>query len=173
MKFSKILLIALIFFALSACLVKSLIGENIDSSNETMKKIIKEMGLEKAMNVTRDNIRDVWHKLLNKMYPDEYPLHENTFRGMIEKYTSELPDMIPRIDLAKYFTQERIDAMLQYAKHNYGDKVMDYMRVAFDNMKSLYYTASGTHEETFTEKIKRVIAENTPDMIKDAMKTDV
>lgn len=175
MKTTKILFVSLIIFTLSLSNVQNLnIGESIDSANETMKSIVKEMGLEKGVNITKSNIRDAWYRLLNKMYPEEYPLHENTFRGIVEKYVAELPDVIPRMDLGKYFNQEKINNFLQETKHSYGDKFMDYMRGAFEKMKYMYHYVTGTeHEETFTEKVKRVVEENTPEMIKDAIKTDV
>ena len=176
MKFSKILLIALTFIVFSASLIKSTVGETTqESANDIIRNIMRETGISTAVNVTRDNVRDVWNKVLNRLYPEEYPLHENTFKGMVEKFVSEMPDIIPRMDLAKYFSQEREKKFLQETQKTYGEKFMDQMRGALDKMKGLWYTVTGTepHEETFTEKVKRVVEENTPDMIKDAMKTDV
>lgn len=177
MRLSKILSLFFAFLILSASNVKSILGsEPNPPSNDILKNIIKDMGLENAMNVTRDNIKDAWYKVLNRLYPEEYPLYENTFKGMVEKYISELPDVIPRMDLAQYFNQERMNKFLQETQQTYGEKFMEYMRGAYDKMKGLWYTVTGIeqpHEETLTEKVKRVVVENTPDMIKDAMKTDV
>jgi hypothetical protein len=176
MKTSKLLLIALAYTILCAASIKSLIGSEKpeEASDDFVSKIIRESGINTAVNVTRDNIKDIWHKVLNRLYPEDYPLYEDSFKGMVEKYISELPEAMPRMDLAKYFSQERMTKFLHETQQTYGEKFAGYMRGAYDKMKSLWYSVAGKpHEETFTEKVKRVVVENTPDMIKDAMKTDV
>lgn len=176
MKTSKLLIIALAYTILSASSINSLISSDKpeEHSDDFVSKIIRDSGINKAVNVTRDNIKDIWYKVLNRLYPEDYPLYEDSFKGMVEKYIAELPDAMPRIDLAKYFSQERMTKFLQETQKTYGEKFAGYMRGAFDRMKSLWYSVAGQpHEETFTEKVKRIVVENTPDMIKDAIKTDV
>jgi len=164
-KISKHLMVALMVFLLSSAYVRN-VGQENKSTSDLMSNIIDELGLKNAVNVTRDNLKMAWDKLLNKMYPEEYPEHSYTFKSLIDKYTADVPDIIPRFDLGKYFNQEKINGFLQEAKTNYGDKISAYFQSAFDNLKSFYYRVTGTEPqaETLTEKIKRAADNLTPDL---------
>jgi len=145
-----------------------------ETQHDFIMSIIKETGLNTTLDVTRDNIKDVWNKVLLGLYPEEYPLYEKTFKNLVEKYVEEFPEAaVPRKDLTKYFTEEHMSKFLLEAKKSHAKRFLDYMRKGFDMMKSLWDAVCHPHEETFVEKVKRVIVENTPDIIKNAIKTDV
>lgn len=142
-KFSKLVISALFIFSLTASLVKSISPEDDQAQNEMMASLFQEMGLDKAEFMTRENLRTILDRLLSKMSSQDYPDHAAFFKRIIEKYTSEVPEKFPRLEIGKYLNQDRIMNILQdVVKEHYGEKYAEDLKPAFAEVGNAYKDSS-------------------------------
>lgn len=138
-KFSKIFVCILIISSLASFYIKCITSKDDQAQTEMMASLFQELGLDKSENMTRDNLRTILDRLLSKMYNADFAQHANFFMRIIEKYTSEVPDLFPRLDIGKYLNQERVMQILQeVVKDHFGDKYADDLKPAFEEMENAY-----------------------------------
>ena len=152
-KILKMIIATLFIFLLASSLVKSISPEDDQAQNEMMATLFQEMGLDKAEFMTRENLRTILDKLLSKMYKQDFPEHASFFKTIIEKYTTEVPDKFPRLDIGKYLSQDRVMQILQdVVKEHYGENYAEDLKPVLEEMnkadEGLSPNSSGEGEGT-------------------------
>lgn len=148
LQFFKILIATLFIISFASSFVKSISPEDDQAQNEMMASLFTEMGLDKAEHMTRDNLRTILDKLLSKLYNQDFPEHVSFFKSIIEKYTAEVPEKFPRLDIGKYLSQERIMKILQdVVKEQYGEKYAEDLSPAFEEVEKSFREENNTQNE--------------------------
>jgi len=139
MKLKSFFILLTFVIFLNSSLVNTLpTPEEDEAQNEMMAKLFYDMGLDKSDDMTRENLRTLLEKLLTGMSTEKYSEHSSFLKKIIEKYTMEVPEVFPRIDIAKYLSQERIMSILQESvKEEYGEKYVEDLKPAFESMANI------------------------------------
>ena len=138
--------------------IKEASKEAFDLNEESAKKIIEMLGWADKEEITREEFKDFFLKVL---YKDDEDKINNLSLGIIDRYIKDFPDSIKVTEFAKWVSYEKLmEAMKSAVSDMFGEQYVQEVVNAFEETEydedEEEEGGEGKTEETETKKEERV-----------------
>lgn len=138
--------------------IKEASKEAFDLNEESAKKIIEMLGWADKEEITREEFKDFFLKVL---YKDDEDKINNLSLGIIDRYIKDFPDSIKVTEFAKWVSYEKfMEAMKSAVSDMFGEQYVQEVVNAFEETEydedEEEEGGEGKTEETETKKEERV-----------------
>ena len=136
--------------------IKEASKEAFDLNEESAKKIIEMLGWADKEEITREEFKDFFLKVL---YKDDEDKINNLSLGIIDRYIKDFPDSIKVTEFAKWVSYEKfMEAMKSAVSDMFGEQYVQEVVNAFEETEydEDEEGGEGKTEETETKKEERV-----------------
>ena len=133
--------------------IKEASKEAFDLNEESTKKIIERLGWTDKEEITKEEFKDFFLKVL---YKDDEDRINNLSLGIIERYIKDFPDSIKLSEFAKWVSYDKfMEAMKSAVSDMFGEQYVQDVVNAFEEMEydedEEEGEGEGKTEETETE----------------------
>ena len=138
--------------------IKEASKEAFDLNEESAKKIIEKLGWADKEEITKEEFKDFFLKVL---YKDDEDKINNLSLGIIDRYIKDFPDSIKVTEFAKWVSYEKfMEAMKSAVSDMFGEQYVQEVVNAFEETEydedEEEEGGEGKTEETETKKEERV-----------------
>lgn len=138
--------------------IKEASKEAFDLNEESAKKIIEKLGWADKEEITKEEFKDFFLKVL---YKDDEDRINNLSLGIIDRYIKDFPDSIKVTEFAKWVSYEKLmEAMKSAVSDMFGEQYVQEVVNAFEETEydedEEEEGGEGKTEETETKKEERV-----------------
>ena len=138
--------------------IKEASKEAFDLNEESAKMIIEKLGWADKEEITREEFKDFFLKVL---YKDDEDKINNLSLGIIDRYIKDFPDSIKVTEFAKWVSYEKLmEAMKSAVSDMFGEQYVQEVVNAFEETEydedEEEEGGEGKTEETETKKEERV-----------------
>lgn len=138
--------------------IKEASKEAFDLNEESSKKIIEMLGWKDKEDITKEEFKDFFLKIL---YKDDEDRINNLSLGIIDRYIKDFPDSIKVSEFAKWVSYDKfMEAMKSAVSDMFGEQYVQDVVKAFEETEydedEEEEGGEGKTEETETKKEERV-----------------
>lgn len=136
--------------------IKEASKEAFDLNEESSKKIIEMLGWKDKEDITKEEFKDFFLKVL---YKDDEDRINNLSLGIIDRYIKDFPDSIKVSEFAKWVSYDKfMEAMKSAVSDMFGEQYVQDVVKAFEETEydEDEEEEGGDKQETETKKEERV-----------------